>query len=44
MLPDILSVEQKKNKVKNLLQEMAKKDQSIRNAGGRGNHARWELN
>jgi len=51
MLPDILSLEQKRNRVKNLLQEMAKKDETIRNAGGRGNNAggrgnnaRWELN
>jgi len=43
MLPDILSLEQKKNRVKNLLQEMAKKDQTIYNAGGRAGCARWKL-
>jgi len=42
-LPDILVLEQKKNKVKNLLQEMSKKDQSIYNAGGRAGGARWKL-
>jgi len=43
MLPDILSVEQKKNRVKNLLQEMSKKDETIYNAGGRAGGARWTL-
>jgi len=43
-LPEILSPEQKKNMIKNLLQEMAKKDETIRNTGGRGNNARWEMN
>jgi len=43
MLLDILSLEQKKNKVKNLLQEMAKKDQTIYNAGGRAGGAMWKL-
>jgi len=33
-----------KNKVENLLQEMAKKDQSIYNAGGRAGGAMWKLN
>ncbi len=42
-LPDILDVQKKKHKVRNLLQEMAKKDGSIHNAGGRGKGARWEL-
>lgn len=42
-LPGVLSEAQKKAKVKNLVQEMAKKDGSIRNAGGRGQGARWEL-
>ncbi|MDX8413917.1 MAG: hypothetical protein R8J85_07495 [Mariprofundales bacterium] len=42
--PDILDLEQKKNMIKNLFQEMAKKDETIRNAGGRGNNVRWELN
>jgi len=43
MLPDILNSEQKKNMIKNLLQEMAKKDQSIYNAGGRAGGAMWKL-
>ncbi|MFO1353026.1 MAG: putative DNA binding domain-containing protein [Gammaproteobacteria bacterium] len=43
-LPDMLDVEQKKNKIRNLLQEMARKDQTIRNTGGRGARARWVLN
>jgi ATP-dependent DNA helicase RecG len=42
-LPDILDEKQKKNKIKNLLQEMAKKDETVRNAGGRGESARWVL-
>jgi ATP-dependent DNA helicase RecG len=42
-LPDILSHEQKKNKIRNLLQEMSKNDGSIRTQGGPGRHARWIL-
>lgn len=42
-LPDILDAGQKKNKIRNLLQEMAKKDSSVKNAGGRGGNALWEL-
>jgi len=42
-LPDILDLEKKKSRVKNLLQEMAKKDQSIYNAGGRAGGAKWKL-
>jgi len=42
-LPELLSLEQKKNMIKNLFQEMTKKDKTICNAGGRGNNARWEL-
>ncbi|WP_167631583.1 RNA-binding domain-containing protein [Mariprofundus ferrooxydans] len=41
-LPEILDGTQKKTWVKNLLQEMSKKDQSICNAGGRGNSAQWK--
>jgi len=43
-LPDVLDLMQKKNKIRNLLQEMVKKDGAIRNTGGRGDHARWVLN
>jgi ATP-dependent DNA helicase RecG len=42
-LPDILSFEQRKRKVKNLLQEMARVDGSIQNFGGRGLGAIWRL-
>ena len=42
-LPDILSFEQRKRKVKNLLQEMAHVDRSIKNFGGRGLGAIWRL-
>lgn len=42
-LPGVLSEKQKKAKVRNLVQEMAKADGSIRNAGGRGRGALWEL-
>lgn len=42
-LPDVLDQDQKKNKVRNLLQEMASKDKTIRNTGGRGSGATWEL-
>ncbi|MDD2736661.1 MAG: ATP-binding protein [Desulfuromonadaceae bacterium] len=38
---DLLSVEQKKAKVRNLLQEMSSQDGTIRNVGGRGLRARW---
>lgn len=40
-LPDLLDADQKKNKIRNLLQEMARKDGSVMNVGGRGNNARW---
>jgi ATP-dependent DNA helicase RecG len=40
-LPRVLNQQQKKDKVRNLLQEMAKEDQSIRNVGKRGKGARW---
>jgi len=43
-LPEVLDATQKKNKIRNLLQEMAKKDATVRNARGRGNHALWVLN
>lgn len=42
-LPDILSPQQKENKIRNLLQEMSKKDKSIKPLGGPGCHARWSL-
>ncbi|MBW1700439.1 MAG: transcriptional regulator, partial [Deltaproteobacteria bacterium] len=42
-LPDILSHEQKKNKIRNLLQEMSKNDRSIRRQGGPGRHGKWIL-
>jgi ATP-dependent DNA helicase RecG len=41
-LPDVLDVIQKKHRIRNLLQEM-RKDGMVRNAGGRGEHARWVL-
>ena len=40
-LSDLLSEEQKKAKVRNLLQEMSSQDGTIRNVGGRGLRARW---
>ena len=42
-LPDILNHEQKKNKIRNLLQEMSKSDRSIKAEGGPGRHAKWVL-
>jgi ATP-dependent DNA helicase RecG len=42
-LPDVLTARQKKDKVKNLIQEMAKKDGFIKNVGKRGAGARWDL-
>lgn len=42
-LPDVLDAKQKKNKIRNLLQEMAKKDGTLQNVGGRGDHAKWSL-
>lgn len=39
-LSDLLTENQRKAKIRNLLQEMAKEG-SIRNAGGRGNQAKW---
>ena len=42
-LPDLLDVDQKKNKIRNLLQELARKDGSVMNVGGRGSNARWVL-
>jgi len=41
-LSDLLSEDQRKAKIRNLLQEMAK-DGKIRNIGGRGNQAKWVL-
>ena len=41
-LPDVLSEEQKKNKIRNLLQKMSRSGE-IFNAGGRGRTARWKL-
>lgn len=43
-LPDILEDKQKKAKIKNLIQEMSKTDESIQNIGKRGRGARWALN
>lgn len=42
-LPDLLDADQKKNKIRNLLQELARKDGSVMNVGGRGSNARWVL-
>ncbi len=42
-LPEILTQKQKENKIRNLLQEMSKKDKSIKPLGGPGRHARWAL-
>ncbi|MCF6289520.1 MAG: putative DNA binding domain-containing protein [Desulfobacterales bacterium] len=42
-LPDILTPQQKENKIRNLLQEMSKKDGSIKPQGGPGWHTRWTL-
>ena len=42
-LPDILSPQQKENKIRNLLQEMSKQDKSIKPLGGPGWHTRWTL-
>lgn len=42
-LPDILTPQQKENRIKNLLQEMSKKDGSIRLVDGPGPNSRWSL-
>ena len=42
-LPDILGEQQKKNKIRNLLQEMTRKDETLCNKGARGPNARWVL-
>jgi ATP-dependent DNA helicase RecG len=42
-LPRVLSEQQKKAKVRNLVQEMSRDDGSIRNVGKRGVGARWDL-
>lgn len=42
-LPDILTIKQKENKIRNLLQEMSKKDGTIRPEGGPGRHTKWVL-
>jgi ATP-dependent DNA helicase RecG len=42
-MPDILDDKQKRTRIRNLLQEMSKTDQTIRNAGGRAQGARWVL-
>lgn len=41
-LSDLYSEAQRKVKIRNLLQEMAKKN-VIENVGGRGNQAKWRL-
>jgi ATP-dependent DNA helicase RecG len=43
-LSDILSEEQKINKIRNVIFDMAHRDKNIRNIGGRGNQAKWVLN
>jgi ATP-dependent DNA helicase RecG len=42
-LPSALSEKQKKDKIRNLLQEMSKKDKSIKNVGKRGKGAVWQV-
>lgn len=42
-LPDILTLKQKDNKIRNLLQEMSKKDGTIRPEGGPGRSTKWVL-
>jgi len=42
-LPDILTPQQKENKIRNLLQEMSKQDRSIKPLGGPGWHSKWTL-
>lgn len=42
-LPDILTHEQKVNKIRNLLQEMSKRDSSIRLVDGPGPKSKWAL-
>jgi ATP-dependent DNA helicase RecG len=42
-LPEVLGEVQKKNKIRNLLQEIARSDGAIRNIGGRGKNAIWVL-
>ncbi|MHB8809852.1 MAG: RNA-binding domain-containing protein [Desulfobulbaceae bacterium] len=42
-LPDILTSQQKENKIRNLLQEMYKKDGSIKPLGSPGWHTKWSL-
>ncbi len=42
-LPEALGRPQKKNKIRNMLQEMVKLDGAIVNAGGRGKGAKWVL-
>jgi ATP-dependent DNA helicase RecG len=41
-MPDLLTREQKEHKIKNLLQEMSKKDKTICNVGSRGKYAKWQ--
>jgi ATP-dependent DNA helicase RecG len=43
VLPGVLNEQQRKDKVRNLLQEMARDDQTIRNVGKRGKGAVWAL-
>lgn len=40
-MPDVLAEEQKIHKIKNLLQEMSKTDNTISNIGSRGKNAKW---
>lgn len=42
-LPDILTPQQKENKIRNLLQEMSKKDGNIRLIDGPGPNSKWTL-
>lgn len=41
-MSDLLTQEQKANKIKNLLQEMSKQDKTICNVGSRGKYAKWK--
>jgi ATP-dependent DNA helicase RecG len=43
-MSDVLTEEQKVHKIKNLLQEMSKTDNTIRNIGSRGKNAKWVKN
>ncbi|HPR17064.1 MAG TPA: hypothetical protein PLD62_02345 [Candidatus Cloacimonadota bacterium] len=40
-LPDILDETQKRNKLRNLLYDMSRRDKTVINNGKSGKHARW---